>query len=87
MATHNIYAIRDLKVGFLPCFTDTNDSVAARNFKFAVNRGNSIYLAEPKDFDLFRVGSFDVETGLLCALDVPVLVCSAVDLAEDFSND
>lgn len=83
MATHNIYAIRDLKVGFLPCFTDTNDSVATRNFKFACSRRESMYMAEPKDFDLFRVGSFDVESGRLEALDVPVLVCSAVDLVEE----
>lgn len=72
-----IYAVRDIKVGFNQPMTDINDNTAERNFAYAVNNpANGIMNFVPKDYDLYKIGSFDTETGLIESEKVPVLICS-----------
>lgn len=76
-----LFAIRDIKVGFMSPNADQSEQSAIRNFAYAVN-SEGLMNYSPKDFDLYKVGSFDSETG---ALDpcVVQLVCSGVDVFED----
>lgn len=72
-----IYAIKDAKSTFMPCTVDVNDATAVRNFEHAVRLKDSILSSHPNDFALFRVGSFDNETGIVTAPIVPEFLCDA----------
>ncbi len=72
----NLYSIRDRKAGFLLPTHDINDETAQRNFAFAVQSGNQMYLAFPDDYDLYYVGQFDTDSGERHP-DHPRHVCSA----------
>lgn len=69
-----VYCIRDIKAGWLTPTTDQNDATASRNFIHAMKNQNSLLYTHPKDFDLFQIGSFDTETGLLHGFAGPELV-------------
>lgn len=73
-----VYCIRDVKVGWLTPTTDQNDASAARNFVHAMRNQNSLLYTHPKDFDLFHIGTFDTESGVLRGFDVPELVIDGV---------
>lgn len=61
----NLYAIRDRKCGFLPPTTDINDDTARRNFAYAVMSREPMFLAFPDDYDLYRVGEYDTDSGIV----------------------
>lgn len=72
-----MYAVRDIKVGFNQPMTDINDNTAERNFAYAINNpANGIMNFQPKDYDLYRIGIFETETGILEPETVPVLIVS-----------
>lgn len=60
----NLYSIRDNKAGFWSPREDINDDTALRNFAFAVNT-NELMMFRPNDYDLYFVGTFDDERGLM----------------------
>lgn len=72
--TLGVFCIRDLKVGWLTPTVDTNHASASRNFVHAMKNKDSILYTHSKDFDLYQIGKFDTETGLLSGFDVPELV-------------
>ena len=75
-----VYCIRDQKVGFQPqLILEQSDSSAVRGFSFAINGNDGLMNYSPADFDLFRVGEFDTETGTFFPV-VPVNVCSGVSV-------
>lgn len=70
-----IYAVRDIHVGFNAPMTDINDQVAIRNFTYAINNpNNSVMNFVPKDYDLYKIGEFDSDTGLIASESVPILI-------------
>lgn len=60
-----LYSIRDKLSGFSWPTVDTNDQTAIRNFTYAVNAGNNNMSFSPGDYDLYKVGFFDSERGIL----------------------
>lgn len=77
----NVYCMRDSMTGFLTPTFDYSDSTAIRNFSFAMNRKDTLFNANPKDYDLFCVGSFDSDTGKIEAC-VPRQVVQGVSVIE-----
>lgn len=75
----SVYAIRDIHTGFLTPTFEINDAVAMRNFNHAVNNADSVLFTAMKDFDLYKIGEYDSDTGRLTPLDLPVLLMSASD--------
>ena len=69
-----VYCIKDAKVGWLTPTVDQNDASASRNFVHAMKNTQSILYTHPKDFDLYRIGDFNSDTGKLLGLEVPDLV-------------
>lgn len=61
----NLYAIRDAKVGFLSITVEQNDAVALRNFEHAKLNTQSLMFSHPADYELFRLGTYDSETGMI----------------------
>ena len=75
-----VYCIRDQKVGFQPqLILEQSDQSAVRGFSFAINGNDGLMNFSPADFDLFRVGEFDTETGSVLPV-VPVNICSGVSV-------
>lgn len=62
---YGIYAIKDTKVGFMQPFIQVNDAVAVREFTNIVNSGNSVVSANYTDMELYRIGSYNQDTGLI----------------------
>lgn len=61
----NVYAIRDVHVGFLAPSLDQNDETAKRNFALMVNNNPGVLGFRPSDFDLYNIGQFDADSGLM----------------------
>lgn len=82
-SVNGIFAIKDSKGEcFLSPFMMRTDGEAIRAFDTVVKRGDSELSQHPEDYFLYRVGSFDVLTGILvceehkslgCALDFKVI--------------
>lgn len=77
---YGIYSIRDLLNGFSVPMCDFNDSTSKRNFKNALSSNQN---ANRGDYDLFRIGSFDVDTGIVTPEINPVLIMRGVDVGKD----
>lgn len=72
-----VYAIRDARTGFLAPTFEVNDAVAARNFHHACMNSDSLLFSHPADYSLYRIGSFDSESGRITPEDLPVLITDA----------
>lgn len=79
---YNVYCIRDLKVGYMQPSLDINDSAATRNFKLglATVSPESVMGFAPEDFDLYRIGTFDTEKGVISPLTVPEPIANGASL-------
>lgn len=74
-----IYSIRDAKAEIfnLPFFKNTHGE-AERDFTNLVNNPESMVGKYPDDYDLYHLGSYDDQTGILKTLDTPQHVVKAV---------
>lgn len=78
---YGIYVMRDAKVGFLQQFLlEECEEIAVRNFQYAMQRPDTIFEAFTQDFDLYKLGSFDNETGAIELSPVPQLVVSGASV-------
>ena len=74
---YGIYSVKDIKTGYLPPTFDMNDLSAMRNFEHACMNEDSLFFTHPADYQLYKVGSFDTETGsitdeIVFLMDAPV---------------
>lgn len=61
----NMYAIQDIKTGFMTPTLDQNDLAAARNFNSAIMQGTGLFGTHPEDFRLFRIASYESDSGVV----------------------
>lgn len=79
--TYPVYCVRDVKVGFDTRFlVEANDDAAKRGFSMAINTTTSMMNYQPSDYELYRLGEFNVETGHFDSLDVPAFVIGGMDV-------
>ena len=71
-----VFSIRDLKGDFYSPRIDQNEASAVRWFAQTVNTPETTINFSPCDFQFYRIGDFDSETGRLIPLDLPKLVSS-----------
>jgi hypothetical protein len=71
------FAVLDVKSKLFnqPYFVATN-GVAIRGFANACEKENELQ-KYPEDFQLYHIGEYDMETGLLHPLDQPKLIATA----------
>lgn len=84
---YGIYSIRDHLTGFMQPVVESSDPAALRNFAMAVNRfpkeaGASLMSWRPADYDFFRLGDFDTESGLITSYPSPKLLASGLSVKE-----
>lgn len=73
-------SVRDSAMdAFAAPFTVRAIGQAIRSFSDEVNRPESPMFAHPSDYELFHVGTFDEETGLVEAVSPPRSVARAAD--------
>lgn len=62
----NIYSIKDTKLGkFAQPFNAPNDAIAKRMLNSTIKAGGNNIADYPEDFQLFKLGQYDEETGEL----------------------
>lgn len=81
-----VVAIRDSKVGFLTPAFEQNEETAIRNFSHAVVNSDSILLSYCKDFALYRIGTYDNDSGLITPEPIPVHLYEAADAVRYFGR-
>lgn len=75
-----IYVIKDNKVGFSPQFiVQENDLAAKRGFGYIINNPQNIQNYAPSDYDLYKVGIFDVDSGEINSI-IPEFITSGVNV-------
>lgn len=77
-----LYAIRDVKVGFLAPMVDDNEASAMRNFEYAVHN-NDIINFMPSDFELYHIGSFDTDSGIIESCSTPNFICNGISFKKE----
>lgn len=82
----HIYAIRDYKVGYTNLIVEDNEDVAIRSLKMALRSPDTLFYNEPKDFALFRLGTYNTETGDIIPNE-PILVAEVYNLISEVSNN
>lgn len=66
MQINNVYSLYDRKAQYyLPLFTMRSDADAVRQFASIVTTSDTPISQYPADYDLVRLGSIDLETGLI----------------------
>ena len=60
-----VYSIRDVRQGFLSPTVEMSDTVAVRNFSHAVMKGDSLLQSFSSEYDLYKIGEFDTDSGLV----------------------
>lgn len=79
-----VYAIRDVKTGFMTPTIQANDDVAVRDFTHAVVNSDGVLNSFCADFSLYSLGTFDSDTGVLSPLLLPTLVVDGVSAIRSF---
>lgn len=85
--TKPIYSIRDLKVGFTQLVVDDNDETAKRGFAMAICNDHGLHGFAPADFQLYKVGLFDTQTGVITCDSIPVLIMDGHEAIVAYSTD
>lgn len=62
---YNLYSIKDTKMGFQQIFILPNNAAAIRWFGDACQNKESPYNKHPEDYQLFKVGTINEDTGEL----------------------
>lgn len=76
----NIYAMRDLKSNFMTPTVSTNDAVAMRSFESAIEQSQGELFTHRSDFQLYRIGCYDLDKGTISPEDLPVLIMEGKDV-------
>lgn len=78
------YCVLDVKskIYNTPMFL-INDAVAQRQFEVIVNDGNSIISKFPEDYRLYRVGEFDMLSGLITPEKAPVEIAHGLSFKKE----
>lgn len=74
-----IYSIRDKKSGYGFPQVDTNDFTCKRGFALAINN-NDLMNANPDDYEVYKIGTFDTDKGKIDAFNITELVCTGLEV-------
>lgn len=79
--TYPVYCVRDVKVGFDTRFLiEANDDAARRGFSMAINTTTSMMNYQPSDYELYKIGDFDVESGRFEPTQIPQFLIGGAEV-------
>lgn len=77
----NIYSIKDEKVSFTSLTTNRSDGAARRDFAIDINNPQMKALNySPSDFALYRIATFDIDTGIIEPCSPLELICTGKEV-------
>lgn len=76
---YGVYVVRDIKSTFLTPGFNVNDQVAIRSFAHAIQSSNDVISTHKEDFELYKVGEYDNETGFVKTFDIRELLAEGKD--------
>lgn len=83
----NIYAMQDVKANaFGQPFFSPNDGLALRSVSDLVADRNSMPAKHPQDFNIFKLGVYDDNSGRIEANAVPVFVAKCLDFVSQSNS-
>lgn len=84
-----VYSVRDSKsLDFGSPIISTNDYVIMRSWAQALISGrDQIQSFSPKDFDLYKIGEFDISKGVLIPISPIVHVVNAVEVINNYESE
>lgn len=71
-----IYSVRDLKGDFYAPRIEQNEGSAIRWFSMTVNTPETLTNFAPADFQLYYIGTFESDTGLITPIELPQFIIS-----------
>lgn len=78
--TYDIYTLRDHYSVFGTPFCHANENTAKRYFARLIHNSDGDIAFSPGDYDLYRIGTFNDESGLVHVVGLPEFVCNGSDL-------
>lgn len=75
-----VYCVRDLKVEFLSPMIYMNEAAAKRDFAYRINTGDTMYSFAPADYELYQIGTFDSEKGIIESFQIPEFISRGTDM-------
>lgn len=73
-----LYAVRDVKSTYMSPVVGSNDAQAMRSFRAGMRTVPEFDVA-PADFELYRIGEYNNDSGLLNPTIPPVWICSGTE--------
>lgn len=80
---YDVFSVRDSKSDFFPPQVHASVGDAKRSLAMTVNTPGNMVSFSPKDFDLFRVATFNSQSGEVSAVFPVEFVCSASSLVKE----
>lgn len=78
--TYDLYSIRDHYSSFGTPFSHLNSNTAKRYFARLVNTSDGDIAFSPGDYDLYLIGRFNDESGLVSVVNPAEFVCNGSEL-------
>lgn len=85
MQKFGLYSVKDNLTGFSAPTHDLNDATAVRNFGYAMQNIPQ-YAHKPSDYDLYKVGEFDPDTGAITST-IPKIIIHGTDFFHNKENE
>lgn len=84
---NRMYAIRDNVANFFTApFVSPNDAHATRILALEMYKEDSTIRHYPEQFDLYRLGEYDDQSGIILTEPLPELLCNAASLQKRNEN-
>lgn len=80
---YDVFSVRDSKTDFFPPQMHASVGDAKRSFAMTVNAPGNMVSFAPKDFDLYRVATFNSSTGEVSPVYPVEFICSACSLIKE----
>ncbi len=77
-----VYVMRDAKTSFMTPTFDVNDASARRNFAYCINRTDGLFNSSPEDFDLYCIGEYNSDDGVIISYPVPEFISSGSSVVD-----
>lgn len=74
--TYSIYCMKDRRTSWLQPTLNQNDASAVRDFRISTDKMMDIH---KPDFSLYKMGTFNTETGKYELELIPIFICGADD--------
>ena len=78
--TYGVYSVRDHYGTFGTIFCHANENTAKRYVARLIGNTDSDIAFSPADYDLYHVGDFDCESGMVDVVTPIEFICNGLDL-------